>query len=237
MRRSIALLAAIAVGCLALPANAASRTTPGVAPPQSHPHGLTYGEWAARWWQWALETPFSVHPLLDFLTGADCSVGQQGRVWFLGGTFAIAPGVERDCTVPTGTALFFPIINAGYFAFLDDPPEQRTEEFVRAQVACGDYVLAAEIDGVPVDMPERYLELSPLFEVNLPDDNILGIEPQLLSPSVDQGVYLFVRPLPVGEHTIHFSGTQTCPFGSFVEQVTYRITVPPANRFMAVPLN
>ena len=229
--------------CLTLPAAplvpsmAADRNeNPRIAPIQSEPYGKTYNEWAAEWWQWALETPASVNPLLDFLgIDADCSSGQRGNVWFLGGTFGFSPGVERDCTVPPGTALFFPIINAGFFAFLDDLPEERTEEFVRAQVACYDYELSAEIDGVAVINPVQYLEQSILFDVKLPEDNIFGIEQQLLSPSVDQGVYLFLLPLPVGSHTIHFSGSQICPF-SFEEGATYNITVPSSDNISVLPL-
>ena len=64
----------------------AGSNNPRIAPIQSHPHGNTYGEWAAEWWQWALETPASVNPVLD-MTGEFCAEGQKGHVWFLAGTF------------------------------------------------------------------------------------------------------------------------------------------------------
>ena len=47
--------------------------------------------------------------------------GQSGKVWFLGGTFLstqVAPGeylgerLDREVTIPAGTALFFPVMNA-----------------------------------------------------------------------------------------------------------------------------
>jgi hypothetical protein len=47
-------------------------------------------ELTARWWQWALSIPSSVHPLspISDPTGAKyCMVGQQGDEWFLGGVF------------------------------------------------------------------------------------------------------------------------------------------------------
>ena len=202
---------------------------PGIAPIQSHPDGKTYGQWAADWWQWASQTPASINPLLD---KGDCSVGQKGHVWFLGGTL---PGdtrtsVVRNCTVPTGTKLFFPIINAFFGAFLSDPPDQRTETFIREQVA---YIkeptlLEAKIDGVPVKNPAQYLEKSPLFDVKLPTDNIYGLDesviPQLLlSPSVDQGYYLFLQPLPPGKHTIKWKAK----IGTVEQNVTYNIDVRP----------
>jgi hypothetical protein len=43
--------------------------------------GKTYGEWSAKWWQWAFDSNFA-----QFTAGdVDCSAGQKGAVWFLGG--------------------------------------------------------------------------------------------------------------------------------------------------------
>jgi hypothetical protein len=103
-----------------------------IAPIQSKPHGHSYSEWAATWWQWALGQPTPVNPLRD-TTGQFCATGQKGAVWFLAGSGDSA-AVSRTCTVPTGQALFFPVINAFYAAFLSDPPDTRTPEFVRSQV-------------------------------------------------------------------------------------------------------
>ena len=81
-------------------------TNPGALPPQSLPYGHTYGEWAALWWQWALGIPESMNPVED-TTGQFAGVGQQGPVWFLGGTFGNS--VERGITVPRGKAIFMPV--------------------------------------------------------------------------------------------------------------------------------
>jgi len=183
-----------------------------VAPPGSISRGLTYSEWAARWWQWALSAPTSINPLFD-PTGADCAVGQSGRVWFLAG-LPFPGSVTRRCTVPAGYALLFPVLNLAYFAFTSDPPNTRTEEFVRSQVTCmqGATNLHASIDGEPIDNIAEFRERSVLFDVQLPADNVLGLTPDvapglLLSPSADEGFYLFVKPLPVGQHVVTFGGT------------------------------
>lgn len=204
----------------------------GIAPPQARPHGKSYSEWAATWWQWILETPVSINPGLD-PTGEHCAVNQSGHVWFLVGSFA--PGVVvRECTIPTGTALLFPLSNAGFFAFLNDPPEQRTEEFLRAQVACVESaeIPLVEIDGVPVGNPFQYFERSTIFQVILPEDNLFGVGedviPELtLSPSVDAGFYLFLNPLPPGSHTIRWqSRSPECGFNEIAD-ITYHLTVSP----------
>lgn len=202
---------------------------PHIAPIHSRPAGKTYSEWAATWWQWALQIPASVNPLLN---KGDCSVGQQGRVWFIGGTLDGSVAATRDCTIPAGTSLFFPLINASYFAFLNAPPEQRTEEFLRSNVKCDvPTVLQAKIDGVPVKNPTKYFEESPLFDVQLPTDNVYGLTesvvPQLLlSPGVDQGYYLFLRPLEPGKHSINWQATISCPSNlMFSQNISYNIVV------------
>jgi hypothetical protein len=205
---------------------AMSSSVGGIAPPQSRPHGKSYSEWAAAWWQWALTIPVSSNPVLD-LTGEHCAENQSDHVWFLAGAFNAGEPVTRECTIPAGQALVLPLINFAYFAFPEDPPETRTEEFARAQVACAEEATFAlvEIDGVPVRDPGRYFEQSVVFEVVLQEDNLFGFPAGFtLSPSVDAGYYLFLTPLPPGEHTIHWQVTSGCGFG---QDITYHLTVRP----------
>src|SRR3972149_2756089 len=107
----LSVMTAIILGFMVLVPMAAqaesSNPNPGVLPVNSNSYGMTYGEWSARWWQWALSMPVDKNPLLDT---ADCSKGQSGKVWFLAGTFG--GSVERKCTMPAEKAILFPIINA-----------------------------------------------------------------------------------------------------------------------------
>ena len=198
------------------------QTNPGIAPIQSSPHGKTYSAWPADWWDWALGSPASVHPLLD-ATGVNCGVNQSGQVWFLGGRLFGSGPIIRECTVPAGQSLFFPLINTFIGAFLDDPPAQRTEAFLRAAVDCvkdAEFPLV-EIDGVAVDNPKQYLEESVLFDLFLPAEGLFG--ELTLSPSVDKGFYLFLNPLTPGAHTIKWQASSAdCGFG---QDITYNLTV------------
>lgn len=216
------------------PIIAAANKNPGIAPIKSKPHGHSYSEWAARWWQWALGQPAGVNPVTD-TSGEFCATGQKGAVWFLAGTFGDPSPINRTCTIPTGQALFFPVIDAFYGAFLNDPPETRTAEFIRAQVDCTVESAQVEIDGVLVNNVQRYFlgpQKSLLFDVQLPIDNVFELTPEdapelLLSPSADSGIYLFLSPLPPGVHTLHWEASQTCPFGNFTQDVTYQLTIRP----------
>jgi hypothetical protein len=205
---------------------------PHVAQVHTKPAGQSYGRWAAEWWQWALGIPGAVSPLIDS-TGEHCAQRQVDSVWFLAGSFSPDP-VVRTCEIPSGKSLFFPLINTLYGAFLNDPPETRTEEFVRAEANCTEAAeISVSIDGFGVPQPTRFFtgasgSLSPLFNVQLPPGNLLGVDenivPELvLSPSSEQGYYLFVQPLSPGEHVIHWVASGCSP--GFTQDVTYQLTV------------
>jgi hypothetical protein len=211
---------------LALLASAAASAAPTFAPPPpATPHTKSYPNWGALWSQWGYGTPASVNPVLD-TTGSNCAVGQPvPGTFFLAGTFT-GSSVMRTCTVPVGDALLIPILNAAAFAQQTDPPEQKTEAFLRSEIACVDTTpttLSLTVDGVALANPASYLEHSVLFPVNLPADNVFGVPAQLLNPSVDAGYYAFVEPLSPGSHNIHLKAVS--PACGVTQDATYSLIV------------
>ena len=201
-----------------------NRDNPGVIPPQASYAGMTYAEWSARWWQWALSLPVDQNPFFD--EEGDCSNGangQLGPVWFLTGVINVSGIAERNCTVPAGKALFFPIINTEC-STLEPPPffGADEEELHDCVTSFGFTDVFAGIDGVGVRNLDRYLVESPLFTFTVPPDNVLGVDPGN-GQSVANGHYLMLAPLAVGEHTIHFGGTY--PNFDFTLEITYHLTV------------
>jgi hypothetical protein len=179
-----------------------------------------------------------VNPLTD-ATGEHCAQRQVDQVWLLAGSISADP-VVRTCKIPVGKLLFFPLINTFYGAFLNDPPETRTEEFVREAGSCTEPVeISLSIDGFEIRRPNRFFtgasgSQSPIFNVQLPPGNLPGFDettvPELvLSPSAEQGYYLFVRPLSPGTHTIRWiaSGcSRPAPEEPvFSQDITYHLTV------------
>lgn len=210
---------------------------PNIAPIHSHPYGQTYSEWATDWWQVALETPASVNPITDN-SGEHCEEGNMGNVWFLFGSLEPAT-IERSCEIPVGTALFFPVVSVFQGAFLNDPPEQRTEEFIRARVDCVEQAastLQFEFNGTPVPGVDQFFKKSGAFyDVQLPEDNIFGateeqIPELLLSPSADAGFYLLLRPLPPGDYDLHWEASTDECFVPVEQNVTYHLTIKPGRR-------
>jgi hypothetical protein len=206
---------------------------PGVLPPNSHSHGMSYGEWGDAWWQWALSIPSDVNPIND-PTGADAAIGQTGQVWFLAGT---SGGIaNRTITVPAGQALFFPIVNQ---IWVNTPqlgdPEWSPDQEAYARELCAMVIDAVtcmhcEIDRKPVKNLDAYRCPTPVgeaFMVTVPEGNLFGVPADTYGPSVQDGIYLMLAPLSAGHHTIHLTAKvgPTSPFGAFSLDVTYHITV------------
>jgi hypothetical protein len=156
----------------------------------------------------------------------DCSYGQSGKVWFLAPPPSDAPFATRNCSVPTDKTLLIPVITLSCTT-LDPPPFYGGNEQELRQCAnsFGFSNLHAKIDGRRVHEIGRYATDSPLFEWVVPEDSVFGYPTGATGLGVANGVYLLVKPLSLGNHTIRFGGTYT-DFGvSF--GITYNLSVVP----------
>lgn len=170
----------------------------------STPYSLTYGEWTARWWQWAYSTPRDVHPAYD-VSGKYCAEDQSGPVWFLAGTYEHP--AERYCTIPAGKAILLPILNSEC-SYAEFPALNNEEELRQCAEQMQESVvhLEASFDGVPISGLEQYRVQSPLFNFTLGQNNILELPANTTTQAISDGNWLFLKPLSVGEHIIYFKG-------------------------------
>jgi hypothetical protein len=199
---------------------------PGVYPPDSKPYGLTYGEWTAKWWQWAYSMPEALNPMNDD-TGRNCANNQTGPVWLLAGTGGGA--VTRQCTIPSDKGILIPIINVACDSATD--PASDTEAELRACTkADQDTVIGKEItvDGINVGNLDSYRFQSPLFNLTFPENNVAGVAPQT-AKAVSDGFWILLEPLSPGMHDIHFKGLLGDPtatgIANFALDVRYLLTV------------
>ena len=190
----VLLLALAATASLNAQGNG-SQGNPGISPPNAKPHGLSYGEWSARWWQWAFSIPKSVNPLV--YDDAPCGVMQTGNVWFLAGKGFGASGAGiRNCTIPSGTSLFFPVINSVWDDTEVDPgtgalswdtftPNQ-LRDMLKANldttvVSFSCFIDGKQVRGLDSILTTPYRVQSPVFSYTLPStlvprDNLLGVD-------------------------------------------------------------
>ncbi|MGA7369292.1 MAG: hypothetical protein WBX01_09190 [Nitrososphaeraceae archaeon] len=200
---------------------------PETYPPGSEPYGLSYGEWSAEWWKWLDSIPEDRNPAAD-ATGAFCAENQNasGPVWFLAGTWGSKE--DRSCTIPSGKSLLISPIEA--ICTPVDTPGVKTEEDMRKCTKEDQdkvNLVSVTVDGAEIPMSE-YRFQSPLFNLTLPANNVMGV-PAQETQGVSDGYFVMLKPLPKGEHEIRSVGslTEVTVQGTqnFASDVTYHITV------------
>ncbi len=210
---------------------------PTPLPPDGNWYGKTYGEWGVEWWKWASALRAdATHPLFDDYK-VKCYLGQDGDVWFLGGTYAESGVAARECDVPAGKALFFPIVNVICSEFTGDDPETLLECAANPTVPPGFEFqmnpLSASIDGQDVGNLEDYYALSEeTFTLGpLLKPNIFDAAKNAVGQGATSGYYLLLPPLSVGEHVIAFAGEivvldpDGVPVYQFTLDIAYDLTV------------
>jgi hypothetical protein len=211
------------------------------------PESGQYAKLSAEWWRWAFAQPTTTSPLFHATdpTGALAANGQptRGNVFFLGGLVSLNSGLEataeRTVVIPTGTRLFFPILNSEA-DFPTSATGATTVQGLRAEAAFfADQVITlhATLDGKRLRDLTAYRAASPEFGYTLPDrDNFLqffGVDiAGTVSPAVGDGYYLLLEPLTRGRHTLTFGGTtHTLDANNnpvvFSLDITYHVTVVP----------
>jgi hypothetical protein len=191
----------------------------GVLAPGAEVHGKTLDVWADIWWQWALAFRDGESPIQDLDPPVGCSEGQGCDVWFLAGINT--PGdVQRDCTMPAGKHLFFPILN--FFWVAEGACAQMC---ARAQAdAAQAQDMFCSIDGEEVTNLTQYLQVSAgCWILYIPDNNVFGpdVPGGCYEPMCTAGYYIMLEPLSPGDHVIRFGGRSQ----EFWLEVTYWITV------------
>lgn len=214
--------------------------------------GVPAGEWAARWWQWSLGVPADRNPMSD-TDGRHCAQGQQGSVWFLAGYWGSAgTPVYRNCHVPAGKAIFFPVVNTVWITSIWDDPNIKEDDIRACLAGIAGYAFrckggpgvagggmarhagltvtikpeATPGDGRPVVFEQPIVRAqSPLFRIaNFPDNNMLGMPPHGINnmPAYADGQWVLLPPQQPGVHLLSFSAAEE---GRVVQKITYRLTV------------
>jgi hypothetical protein len=86
--------------------------------------------------------------------------------------------------------------------------------------------MSAAVDGAQLRNLENYRVESQLFDLTLPENNVFPAPPGK-TKAVSDGFWVFLKPLPVGNHEIDFSGSTIDLSGvnNCNTQVKYRLIV------------
>ena len=198
--------------------------------PEAHPYGQNMITWSEDWWKYIISIPTDSNPELD-MTGADCTVSQHGKVWYLA---LLGTGtVTRTCTIPHGRAL---LVNLS--GVLNDYPCPDTTFHPAAGQSLQDFLtqgamqsvdlvnaLTLTVDGHEVPNLFSYRFTSPLFQftgnttLQTTLDGCITGQPQ---PAVSDGYFVMLRPLSTGTHVVVFASSDT---HNNHTSVTYDITI------------
>lgn len=170
---------------------------------EESPFGTTWETWVERWWQWCYSFRDDSSPVSDS-SGEFSKEGQAYEsVWFLAGTFGGT--VERNCTLPAGTSIFFPIVT-DIISFHTDPQLKTTSDLDAYSKADLDHTqfISAKLDGHEISNLFSYRVHSHLFPIDVPNKNnkVLRVKTEAIS----DGYWLFLKPLSLGKHKLEFIG-------------------------------
>lgn len=189
--------------------------------PNARTFGQTYSEWIVKWWRWLLSIPPELNPGLD-QNGMHASENQiDPHVWFLAGTFG--GSVVRTCKIPYGRAIFMPVIN--YHCSFADYPHIRTETELRP--LCEKEIddiknISFMVDDLPLSNLMAYRASSPLFAIELKDNNVLNVA-KCNTQMISDGYWVFLKPLEIGPHQLISWGS--CRSGRIIIGSTYNVYV------------
>ncbi len=191
---------------------------PALIAPTAAPHGVSYAEWSIRWWQWMFGQPAASCPNFD-LTGELYPWGQDlsEHVLLLPGSWG-GPAT-RTLTIPKGTMLFVPIINAAYVLFPGDPVDWSYVTGFMSSVS--EATLTVDRRHLDLYRPAFQVGLQAPFEVWFPEGNLIE-QPAGYYTCGEDGYYAMLAPLSAGVHRVVVHGATS---DGFSVDLTYDITV------------
>ncbi|MBL9172465.1 MAG: hypothetical protein JNL10_02925 [Verrucomicrobiales bacterium] len=214
--------------------------SPSLVPPTETYAGKTHAQWLESWFTWIFSVPGTANdfPFFD-TTGAGSGVNQGGPVFFLSKSWRGqkgAPPEQRQATVPEGTALFIPFTGI-FSANPERDPAFLASDNRAALKAWGPLKFQLVVDGQEIPLDSRLtsplLHETTVFSLPLPSnaaarspDAGFGGLPEAVYPFHSLEWFALLKPLPVGQHTIHVYGAAWV--GTPDERVTDVRTTPAA---------
>lgn len=228
--RFVLLLTSIATSCFAQEEHMTYDVPSWVYTPDEIVFGITQAEWGEKWIDYLLAFDCETFPVLS-ATGEGAEQHQEGTVFFLSG--AVGGKLKRKVTVEYGKSIFVPVIT--YFNHYPCPypnfkpaPGQSMKDFLiqgGAEIINGASAMKVVVDGDTLNNVTPFRFTSDLFYLKgNPElvcvDLCITTGPQ---PSIIDGYWVILKPLPKGKHEIWFYGE--VPGQGMVVDVGYEVLI------------
>jgi hypothetical protein len=209
---------------------------PKIFLPGSSPYSIPFNQWIGKWWQWYVSVPKSESPnhpdYPNHISKVDCAIRQDpsSPVFFLFTPLVDEAAPNRTCDIPKDKAILLPIISGE--ADNGDPEQLDKSDQGMIQTAKGgnDYgAISIKLDDTMLNFNEdpKFRAISDFFNITLPEHN-LWEEKEVPGTykGITEGYFLFLSPLPLGNHTLYYeAGTNPPNPNVYVQAVTYHLNV------------
>lgn len=216
--------------------------TPSLVPPTETYAGKTHAQWVESWWKWIFNIPGTAteFPFLDS-TGANSGVNQSGPVFFLSKSWLGKKGnppEQRTATVPEDTAILIPF--DGIFSANPARDPARVAAINRTDLqGWTPFAFKLVVDGEEIQIDSSltspFLHETSVFSLPVPANAAarsqeagFGSLPTVVYPFHSLEWIALLKPLPVGEHTLHVYGSDSVGTDhEWVTDVIWTINVVP----------
>lgn len=162
--------------------------------------GKSYGDWVAEYWKWWISIPEN-QSSINHPNKVTCLMHDTGAVIFLlspTGNFH-----EQTCTIPSGKALLF----TPYTMECDTGLAEYKNASTDALLACardsdgGIFLWSGQVDNTKLDKSNMTYSETREFDIQIPRDNQYEADAGTFK-AMALGWFIFLKPLPIGVHTI-----------------------------------
>lgn len=182
---------------------------------EAAPLGVDMTLWAQSWWKWIYGVPAAHNPIFD-ATGADCSAGDRGPVFFLASV--VDPGgaatIHRRCTVPAHRPILIsPSASLNDFPCPDRAFRPEPGQSMFGFLAAGIAPLVNSVDLIDVTLDGVALPGTLAYRVTSRRTFAITGDPSLATrldgcitgapqPAVSDGYFTMLRGLSAGPHEL-----------------------------------
>lgn len=184
------------------------------------PFGIAYETWIAKYWNWDYSIPLDSETN-TFLGLKDngCFIHKENSVAMLIDT-AVGGTWNQVCTVPSGTAFLIPLWTGecdrsakGFETASFEELSKCARDFDLGKVSGEvkvDNILLAKLGAVDytTSIANNVTEISTKeFNVTIPSDSHMMFEKPGNFGAAAHGWFVFLKPLPPGDHTIYYQNS------------------------------